>query len=696
MRNITGLLVALAVALPTLASADEGMWTVNAFPKDKVKGKYGFEPDDKWLQHVQLSSARLVTGCSAAFVSDSGLVMSNHHCAHDCIHSLSTAEKDYIKDGFLAKTQADEPMCPGFEINQLVEISDVTERMNKATAGMADDKANEARKAETARIEKECATSDALRCDVVSLYHGGIYNLYKYRRYQDVRLVFAPEYTIAFFGGDPDNFMFPRYDLDVSFLRVYENGKPLATEHYFKWSAAGAKDGELTFVAGNPGGTDRLLTVAELEHERDVSMVRTLIYLAELRGFLNEYRRRSAEANRIALEDIFYIENSLKAYKGKFRALVEEDLFASKVAAENELRERVNANAEWKKKYGGAWDAIEKALIDYDAIYYQLKYVERGGGFDTQLWSWAKTLVRAADEVPKKNEKRLPEYSDSSLPAVKQRLLAKRAWSEEFEIAQLSFSLTKLREDLGPDHPFVKKILGKDSPDDVAARLVKGSKLSDPELRKKLWDGGKKALATVADDTMIKLFKSIDAEGRAVRKKYEDNVESVLKKSDELIAQARFAVYGTELYPDATFTFRITYGAVKGWTEPGGKQVKPFTNLAGAFDRHTGADPFALPKSWLDKKGKLDLKTPFNFTTTNDIIGGNSGSPMFNKDGEITGLIFDGNIHSLGGDYWFDEKLNRAVGVHSEAIIQALARIYGADRIVNELRPSSSTTKKGK
>jgi hypothetical protein len=701
MNCVAGLALAAALLAPaSSASADEGMWTVNNFPKDKVKAKYGFAPDDKWLQHVQLASARVLPGCSASFVSDSGLALTNHHCAHDCIHNLSTADKDYVKDGFYAKTQADEAMCPGMEIDQLVETTDVTERMTKATAGLTDEKANEARKAEMAKIEKECATSDALRCDVVSLYHGGIYSLYKYKRYQDVRLVFAPEFQIAFFGGDPDNFNFPRYDLDIAFLRIYEQdeqgaSKPVKTPDYLKWSASGPKDGELTFVSGNPGGTDRLLTVAELEHERDVAMIRRLLYLAELRGFLNEYRKRGAEQDRVALEDVFYIENALKVYKGEYQALAGNGVMEQKKQDEAGLRERVNGHPEWKKKYGGAWDAIAKAMVDEEAQYYDLKYIEKGGGFDAQTWTWAKTLVRLADELPKKNDKRFSEYSDAKLPAVKQKFLAKKTYSEEFEIAGLAFSLTKLREDLGPDHPFVKKILGKDSPDDLAARLVKGSKLSDPDLRKKLWEGvagkdGKKALAQVADDPMIKLAQSIDAEARKVRKKYEDTVESVLKRNDELVAQARFAAFGTELYPDATLTFRISYGAVKGWTEPkNGKPVKPFTNFAGAFERHTGSDPFALPKSWLDAKSKLDLKTSFDFVTTNDIVGGNSGSPLFNKDGEITGVAFDGNIHSLGGNYWFDEKVNRCVGVHSEAIIQALSKVYGANRLVNELRPTA-------
>jgi hypothetical protein len=667
------------------ARADEGMWTYNNFPKDALKQKYGVSVDDKWLDHVRLSSARLAQGCSASFVSAEGLVMTNHHCAHGCIEQLSTADKDLIKAGYIAKTQADELKCPELEVNQLEQISDVTERVRKATAGLADAKYNDVEKAELSRIEKECATSADLRCDVVTLYRGGMYNLYKYRRFQDVRLVFAPELAIAFFGGDPDNFNFPRYDLDVSFLRVYKDDKPAALEHHLGWSASGAKEGEVTFVSGHPGGTSRQLTVAQLEYLRDTALPERLLRLAELRGFLNEYQRRGPEQKRTAGHLVFSIENSLKALRGREGALVDQAFFANLVNNEKKLKEQIAGNPDWQKQYGGAFDAIAKAQTEQKAQRKMVNFAEFGQGFMSDLFGHARTLVRGADERPKPIEKRFREFRDSAIPGVTQRLFSQAPIYDELEIATLGFSLTKLREELGADDAFVKKVLGKESPDDLATRLVKGTKLKDVAVRKALWEGGKKAV-DASDDPMIKLVKLIDPESRAARKRYEDTVEAPLKKNGELLAKARFAAQGTSVPPDATFTLRLNYGKVAGWEEPG-RKVKPLTTMAGAFDRATGRPPFDLPESWLRSKGKLTLSTPFNFATTNDIIGGNSGSPVVNKDGDVVGLIFDGNIHSLGGDYGFDPAKNRAVAVHSAAILEALGKIYGADRIVRELKP---------
>jgi hypothetical protein len=666
------------------------MWTYNKFPKDKVKAKYGFTPDDKWLEHARLSSARLAGGCSASFVSENGLVMTNHHCAHSCIEQLSTSQRDYVQSGFYAKTQGDEVMCPEIEVNQLVEISDVTDRLKLATKGLDDKKFNEAQKAEMSKIEKACQTSDKYRCDVVSLYHGGVYNLYKYRRFQDVRLVFAPEFKIAFFGGDPDNFMFPRYDLDVSFLRVYDEGKPAHMDHYFKWSQAGAAESELTFVSGHPGGTDRQLTVAQLEYQRDVAMPDRLLRLAEFRGMLNEFAKRGPEQKRISDTLLFGVENSFKAIKGRYQALLEPGFFAQKVAAEKSFRAKLAKSADKQKKYGAAFDAIAKEEALLKDMRKGYAYREQAAGLRSELFGIGRTLVRAGDERPKPSEKRLREFRESALPSITQGLFSKAPIYDELEIALLSFSLTKMREDLGADDPFVKKVLGRESPDEMATRLIKTTKLKDVALRKQLWEGGKAAV-DASSDPMIKLAKLIDADGRAIRTTYEEQIEGPMKKNSELVAKAHFDVEGMNSYPDATFTLRLSYGQVKGYPE-NGKQVAPFTTFAGAFDRATGRDPFALPKSWIDAKNKLTPDTPFNFVTTNDIIGGNSGSPVINKNAEIVGLIFDGNIQSLGGDFGFDETVNRAVSVHSQALLHALAKIYGADRIVNELRPQLGAT----
>jgi hypothetical protein len=662
--------------------ADEGMWTYNNFPSAKVKEKYGFEPTQEWLDHVRLSSARLAGGCSGSFVSPDGLVLTNHHCAHSCIEQLSTAKKDYVKSGFFAKTLAEEVKCPVIEVNQLTEINDVTDRIGTATKGMTGQQYNTAIKAEMAKIEKECATSDDVRCDVVTLYRGGKYNLYKYRRFQDVRLAFAPEFAIAFFGGDPDNFMFPRYDLDVTFLRVYgKDGKPAKMDHYLKWNAAGVKEGDLTFVSGHPGRTSRLMTVAELEYNRDFALPKRLMTLSELRGILTEFQNRGPEQKRVSTDTLFGIENSIKGLKGRHEALLDKAFFAQKVEAEKKLRAQVEADPAKKALYGQAWTHIAQALEQQRKIAKQLAMKEQS--FSSDIFAIAKSLVRYSDESQKPNEKRLREYVESNVPALKQRLFSSAPIYDEFEITMLTWSLTRLREELGADDPFVKKVLGKESPRGLATSLMKGTKLKDVKVRQQLFEGGRKAIEA-SNDPMIKLALVIDQDGRDIRKKHEDEIESVIKKNSELIAKAQFEAYGTSMYPDATFTLRLSYGSVKGY-EDNGRQVKPVTVMAGAYERATGQEPYALPTSWLAAQSKLNLETPMNFCSDNDIIGGNSGSPVVNKEGEVVGLVFDGNIQSLGGEYGFDPAVNRAVSVHTAALTESLSKIYGAHRIVEEL-----------
>jgi hypothetical protein len=679
------LLASLFGAVPALA--DEGMWTYNNFPASKVKEKYGFEPSQAWLDNVRLSSVKFGNGCSASFVSPNGLVMTNHHCARGCIQQLSTAQKDFIANGFYAQTQAQELQCPALEVSQLVEISDVTEQFNTATKGLTGKQYADALRAETAKLEKACSTSDDIRCSVVTLYQGGRYNLYKYNRFQDVRLVFAPENASAAFGGDPDNFEFPRYYLDVTFVRVYgKDGKPAKSDHYFKWSAKGAKEGELTFVPGHPGRTSRGLTVAQLEYLRDVALPKQLFKQSELRGMITEFQNRGAEQKRISTNQLFMVENSLKANKGRLEQLVDKNFFAQKVAAEQELRQKVNADPKMKTKYGAAWDEIARAQNAYRDI--RKEYEAMEGGPSGQLFGIARTLVRAAEELPKADTERLRGFNDASLNALKLQLASKAPVYPELEIANMTFSFTKLREELGADHPFVKKVLGKESPMALATRLVKGSKLADPKAREALFNGGKKAI-DASTDAMIRIAALMDPDARAIRKKYEEDVEAIIRKNSELIAQARFDLYGTGLYPDATNTLRLSYGSVKGYMEDG-KKIEPFTTMGATFDRHTGEDPFALPRSWLAAQKDLTASTPMNFVTTNDIIGGNSGSPIISKDAEIIGLVFDGNRQSLGGEYGYDETANRAISVHSEALVESLKKIYKADRILEELRPGST------
>jgi len=681
-------LTSLLCTLPLGAGAEEGMWTFDAFPSEQVARSYGFRPDAAWLARARLASVRLAQGCSGSLVSAGGLVMTNHHCAHSCIEELSTPRSDLVRDGFLARSGAEERPCPELEVNQLEDISDVTARMRQATAGREGEAYGEARRTETARMEKECQTSEALRCELVSLYHGGRYHLYRYRRYQDVRLVFAPELAIAFFGGDPDNFMFPRYDLDMALLRVYQGGKPAATPDHFRWSPAGPQEGELTFISGSPGRTQRLRTVAQLEYQREVVLPERLIRDAEWRGRLAGYRERGAEQARHATAHLFYAENGFKARQGELAALRDPAFFQSKVAEEARLRAALARDPAKARRYLPAFDAIARALGEEHRMRRPLHHLEQSR-LRGRLFGIARTLLRGVAERQKPDGQRLEEFRDSAQPALLQELFSAAPVHPELEVFELAFALEKMREELGPDHPAVRKILGLESPAELAARSVKGSRLREVAFRRKLWEGGAGAVETAArEDAMLALVLRFDADAREVRKRYQDDVEAVVRQSEDLLAQARFEALGTSVYPDATFSPRLSFGKVAGWME-GGKAVPPFTTLGGAFARATGRPPFDLPRSWLAARERLDLSLPFNFASSNDIIGGNSGSPVFNKELEIVGLVFDGNSWSLGGDWGFDESVNRAVSVHSSAILQALSRIYGAERLARELGPPS-------
>ena len=680
------LLPVLVALLPGLASAAEGMWTLDNLPTKKMRVEYGFTPDQAWVNKVMHSSLRIAGGCSASFVSANGLVMTNHHCAASCLSQRSTATRDLIKDGFIATRAEEELLCPEIELNRLENIIDVTEQVKKATAGLEGKAFREAQNAVKARLESACVGDDkkTLRCDVVDLYHGGRYHLYKYHRFQDARLVWAPEKSMAFFGGDPDNFNFPRYDLDITLLRAYENGKPVQPADYFPFSKQGAAEGEMVFVSGHPGSTQRQLTMAQLQSVRDITLIDGMLRLAEVRGVLEQYGKTGAEAARTADRDLFGIENSYKASYGRLETLLDPAFLQKKQDEEAALRKFVAHDPKLAAKVGGAWDAIAKADQAYRKIKTPFLALERSQGFYSDYFRFARTLVRGADERSLPNAERLPEFSDAKLPEVEQRLFSDAPVYPEYDKVKLAWSLTKLREWLGPDDGVVKQVLGSKSPDQLAAELIGGTRLGDPAARKALWNGGKDAIAK-SDDPFIKLALLVDGPARALRKRYEAEVESVEQKNSELIAQARFAQQGAGAYPDATFTLRLSYGEVKGWQE-GDRAVPPFTNFGGAYARETGKAPFALPETWHQAKDKLGLSDPFDMATTNDSIGGNSGSPMINRKGEVVGLLFDGNIHSLGGAFWYDARLNRAVGVHSSAILESLDKVYGAPGLAGELR----------
>jgi len=687
-KLLSALFIALFVTSSvTLVRADEGMWTFNNVPRAEIKKKYGFEVTDAWLKKVQLASVRFNSGGSGSFVSADGLVLTNHHIASDVLAKISTAENDYNKEGFYAHTRAQEVKAPDLELNQLISIEDVTERVTSAVKpGTSSAEANAARRAAIANIEKESTEKTGLRSDVVTLYQGGQYNLYRYKKYTDVRLVFAPEFAIAFFGGDPDNFMFPRYDLDMALFRVYENDKPLKVENYFKWSKEGAKEGDLVFVPGNPGSTARLNTVAHLEYLRDNGLPFVVKLLNREHDVLGKYRSLGEEQSRRAQEDFFGIENSLKALTGELEGLRDKTLIAKKAAAEAALRHTIAADPKKQKEYGDAWDSIAKGRAGLKSYYRQYSLIGNGAGFNSELFEVARTLVRLTAESAKPNPERLPEFTDARRESLELALYSPAPLFDDFEKVKLADSLAFVRDELGADDPTVKSVLAGKSPDTRATELIGGTKLKDVAYRKQLAAGGVKAIEE-STDPMIVLARSIDGEARALRKRYETEVQANERVSYAKVSRALFDVEGTKLYPDATFTLRLSYGAVKGYEE-NGKQVAPFTNFAGLYKRsaeHGNKFPFELPRRWVEKKSMLNMNTRFNFVSTNDIIGGNSGSPVINGNAELVGLIFDGNIQSLPGNFVYDGTVNRAVSVDTRAMMEALRKLYGATEAADEL-----------
>ena len=685
------LAAATAVAsVASIAVADEGMWTFDNVPQAAIQQKYGVTLDKPWLDKLQRSITRFESGCTGSFVSPDGLVLTNHHCAMQCLTELSSAGANYVDDGFNATTREGEKKCPTQMLSVLVEMEDVTAKVNGATAGLADAQANQARKQELSKLEAACTensrknrSTGPLACESVTLYQGGQYFLYKYRRYDDVRLAFAPHHAIAAFGGDPDNFNFPRWSLDFSLMRVYEKGKPIRTPNHLKWRLDGAQPGEATFVPGHPGSTSRLLTLEQLRFQRDVSVPSYLIRNTELRGRLIQWSKTGEEPARIAGDYLQSLENTLKVYRGFQTALLDDTLFQRKGTQERELRARVESDPKLNGTAGKAWDDVAKAQERYRQIFKNYLFLEAGAGFNSKLFGYARTLVRGAAERGKSNELRLREYAESNLEKISASVLATTPVYPEFEQVTLSFSLDKMREILGPDAAIVRKLLSSESPDSLAEKLVTQTKLADPAVRKALWDGGATAINS-SQDPMIVLAREIDGDARAVRKIYEDEVQAPVAASQEKIAKARFAVLGTDTYPDATFTLRLSYGAVDGWIE-NGEKIEPYTRLSRLYERTTGKDPFRLPQVWLDARDKLDPSTPYCFVTTNDIVGGNSGSPLVDSKGQLVGLAFDGNIHSIAGSFWYDEKLNRCVAVHPAIIITALREVYGATALATEI-----------
>ena len=666
--------------------ADEGMWTFDNPPLKQLKERYNFTPTQEWLDHVRLSSVRFNDGGSGSFVSPHGLVLTNHHVGRDQLQKISTSQKDYVKSGFYAKTRAEELKTTDLELNVLVSMENITERVQSSVRkDMNEKQALEARKAEIAKIEKESLDATGLRSEVVPLYQGGEYWLYRYKEYTDVRLVFAPEQQIAFYGGDPDNFTYPRFDLDMAIFRVYENGKPIESQHYLKWNRQGAPEGDLVFVSGHPGSTDRLDTVAQIETQRDYAYPQTLKTLKQRVEVLRRYSSQGPEQARQAQGLIFSLENAIKAYNGEYQGLLDKNLIAKKEKEEREFRALVEGKPDWKKEYGSAWQEIETAELKEREMLKPLRFRSLQRSF-SELANYAQTIVRYVVEVKKPDSERLDGFHDAQLASLKFLLFSNAPVYPQMEERLLADGLRESLEVLGPNDPFIKAALNDRTPADTAHELITGTKLADPALRKSLVEGGETAVAS-SNDPLIVFVRKVDPMIREMRKSFEDNVHSVETDAGEKIGKARFAVYGKAIYPDATFTLRLAYGTVKSYSM-NGTIAPPVTTFYGLFDRYYSFNqrpPFDLPARYLERRERLDLSTPLNFVSDCDIIGGNSGSPVINRKGELVGLIFDGNIESLVGRFVYDGTANRAVAVHSGAMIEALRKLYDAGALAEEL-----------
>ena len=666
--------------------AEEGMWTLDNPPLKQLKEKYGFEPTPAWLDHIRLASVRIGDGGSGSFVSPSGLVLTNHHVALNQLQKVSTPQKNYVMDGFYAPTPADELPCPDLELNVLISMENVTAKvLASVRPGVDPKKALEARNAVIAKIERESLKKTGLRSDVETLYQGGEYWLYRYKKYTEIKLVFAPEQQTAFYGGDPDNFTYPRHDVDMALFRAYEKGKPVMASHYLKWNPKGAVDGELVFVSGHPGSTNRLMTLSQLQHQRDFTYPLRLRMIKRMLDVAKEYAARGPEQARQAAGTIFAIENSIKALSGEYDGLKAPGLLEKKGVEEREFRKMVDSKPEWKQTYAAAWDQIADSIEKEKPRMKEFTYRRiRIPGM--RLEGIARQIVQYVTEVKKPDGQRLEGYHDSQLESLRFRLFSPAPVYPGLEEALMTDAFKQQLEELGPEDPFVKVVLAGRTPEETVKSLLAGTQLADPAERKKLIAGGETAVAR-STDSLIVLARKLDPILREMQKWQDDNIKSITQPAGEKIGQARFAIYGKTVSPDATFTLRLSYGTVRGYPMNG--TIAPSkTTFYGLYDRAASFDykfPFQLPKRYVELKDKLDLSTPLDFVCTCDIIGGNSGSPVINRAGELVGLVFDGNIESFVGRFVYDETANRTVSVHSAAMIEVLNKIYGAENLAKEL-----------
>ncbi|MCA9128387.1 MAG: S46 family peptidase [Planctomycetales bacterium] len=658
--------------LLTSVSADEGMWLFNALPKRQLASQHGFEVTDEWAKHIMLSSVRFNSGGSASFISSNGLVLTNHHVASDTLYKLSTAEQNLASDGYYAASKEDELKAPDLELNQLVSIEDVTARVNAAvSAGMSPDAAAKARQAEMARIEQQSTEATGLRSDVVTLYGGGRYHLYQYKRYTDVRLVWAPEAQTAFFGGDADNFEFPRYCLDVTIFRVYENDKPANIEHFLANNPSGAREGDLVFVSGNPGRTQRILTPAALEYQRDHRMPRVLDLLRRKEILLQQYALGGPEQARRGQDDLFGIQNSRKAYTGMLAGLQNPGFIELK-RSRQKLLQRSAGSSE-------PWEAIAEVQLQ------RVDLMDRMTSLRSNVYSIAEDLVLMAGEDQKPSEERLREFRDSNRQSLEQALFSPAPLYEDLERVQLADELARLVETRGGNDPLVIKVLAGKGPRERATELIAGTKLFEVESRKALAQAGQTGIAN-SDDALIQLAVTLENEYRAIRE-ITEQLDEQERQAYAKITEAQFQAEGESVYPDATFTLRLAYGLVKSYQEDG-QTIASQTTLGGSFGHeaaHGKTDDWILPDSWHQAKDAIDGSVPFNFVCTADIIGGNSGSPVVDRDGRMVGIIFDGNIQSLTADFYHSEEQGRAVAVHIAAVLEALNKIYHASSLAEQI-----------
>ncbi|WP_122465909.1 S46 family peptidase [Brevundimonas lutea] len=665
------------------ARADEGMWTFDNFPIAAVNEKYGSSIDQAFLDRLRETAVRL-QGCSASLVSPEGLVLTNHHCVISCVQDLSTPENDYVQAGWMPASREEERQCPGQTAEILTEITDVTDRILGAGEGLEGQAFTQARATEQQAIQQEnCGDDPKLTCQVISFYRGGRYALYKFRKYEDVRLAFAPEFQAAFFGGDPDNFNFPRYALDGAFLRLYEDGQPVATPTHLTWNAEAPAEGDLTLVAGNPGSTSRLLTISQLETLRDQQIPISQLQRSELRGRLIAYSNTSEEAKRVALDPLFGIENSYKVFVGQQAALTDEAFMATKREQEADLRARVAADPALQQRIGDPWSELEQVQQASEELYLPYRQLESAAGGGSTLYAYAKAIVRASKERAKPEGERRPGYSDAAIAALGSRLQTEVPISADLEELYLAFWLSKTREWLTVDNPQVKAMLGAESPEALAERLATGTRLADPVFRAQALDMTPEQLQA-SGDPLLQFVLANDDAAREVGGQWDERVSAPTARAAERVAQARFAAYGDQLYPDATFSLRLSYGAVQGW-EYRGVTVPHSTQIGGLYERATGSEPFNLAPMWAAAEDRVNKDVVFDYVTTNDIIGGNSGSPVINAAGEVIGAAFDGNIHSLGGAFGYDGTLNRTVVVSTAAITEALRNVYNQPRLLEEL-----------